>query len=707
VATSRARVLVGTGIAVALLAAASVPAVLVWRDRQDDERRQRAARAFTAAWRTGDFTPVAYSGVTGAQVAQQASAILSGLTSADEDRPSDVELLSVTEEGEGRALARLRIRWLLDGGRRWEYETSTGMVRTGEGWRIEWSPSALHPELTDGQVLTASRERPERGRILGSGGQVLVTARPVVIIGIHPRRATDRRASAADVAAVVGVDAGELTKRVLAASPDAFVEAITLRRADYLAVKGRLRPIPGAVFRETTMSLAPTSGFARALLGTMGSATADIVKGSKGRLREGDLTGLSGIQRQYDEYLSGAAGLTVTAGPKPSSPQEGTSGSPAEGTQGDARTAATKTLFKVEPAPGKDLTISLDEKVQRGAEAALVTATQPAGLVAIRPSTGEVLAVANGGPNGSGYNRALLGQYPPGSTFKIATTFALLENGLTPDTPVACPPTITVGGRSFKNAEDEVLGDVAFHSDFAHSCNTAFIGAAQKITPEQLSTAATMLGFGQRNTLGVDAFMGSVPKSAGEVEHAADAIGQGKVLASPLTVAAMSAAVAAGRSIPAKLVLDMPAAHEGARSPTASPGDPSASPSGTPASPGDPSASSSGTPASGTPASPGDTPASGTTAASTSLPPDTVQALASLTAEVVGAGTGTALRGIPGEPVHGKTGTAEFGSDVPPKSHAWFTGYQGDVAFAVVIEQGGFGGKVAAPIAATFLKNLA
>jgi len=55
---------------------------------------------------------------------------------------------------------------------------------------------------------------------------------------------------------------------------------------------------------------------------------------------------------------------------------------------------------------------------------------------------------------------------------------------------------------------------------------------------------------------------------------------------------------------------------------------------------------------------------------------------------------------------YGKTGTAEFGADNPPKTHAWFVGYRGPVAFAVLVEGGGVGGEVAAPIAATFLRLL-
>jgi cell division protein FtsI/penicillin-binding protein 2 len=313
--------------------------------------------------------------------------------------------------------------------------------------------------------------------------------------------------------------------------------------------------------------------------------------------------------------------------------------------------------------------------------------------VAIRASTGEVLAVANGPAAAAGYNRALIGRYPPGSTFKVATGYALLQSGVTPDTPVPCPATIAVDGRTFRNAEGEVLGTAPFHRNFADSCNTAFIGAARKLTADQLSDAARALGYGQPNRLGVDAFMGSVPAKAGAVEHAADAIGQGQVLASPLTVASVSASVAAGHYAPPYLVVP---AGEGA-----------------PASEASPSADASSADASPSEASPSDAPSAEASPSGAAVPAPTplagpaITSLQALMGEVVTSGTGSALKGVPGEPVHGKTGTAEFGSANPPLTHAWFTGYQDDVAFAVVVESGGFGGKVAAPLAADFLRRLA
>jgi cell division protein FtsI/penicillin-binding protein 2 len=370
------------------------------------------------------------------------------------------------------------------------------------------------------------------------------------------------------------------------------------------------------------------------------------------------------------------------------------------------------TLYSVPPVNGTDLALTLDLKTQQAAEAALAVAGKPSALVAIRASTGEVLAVANGPAPAAGYNRALIGRYPPGSTFKVATGFALLAAGVTPGTPVDCPANITVDGRTFQNAEGEVLGATPFHRDFAASCNTAFIGAAARLSQGQLHDAAMALGYGRANQLGVDAYLGSVPSAAGKVEHAADAIGQGQVLASPLAVASVSASVAAGHYSPPRLVLPAGAGPEGAASPTGA-ASATAPATGSAAASASASAASGNAPAAGSASAPGNAPSDGSAAASgtvspsvTSLPEAPVVALRALMAEVVTSGTGTALAAVPGEPVHGKTGTAEFGSGTPPQTHAWFTGYQGDVAFAVVVEGGGFGGKVAAPLAADFLRRL-
>jgi cell division protein FtsI/penicillin-binding protein 2 len=535
-------------------------------------------------------------------------------------------------------VGRLHVRWILRGGVVFAYDTSAEVVPAsdGHGWRVLWSPAIIHPGLHAGDALVSETVTRPRADILGAGGRPLVTEQPVVNVGVEPTRVQNLPQLVGQLAALLQIDPAALTARVNAAPPDAFVAVITLRQADYERLKAQLQPLPGTVFQTSQLPLAPTHDFARALLGTVGPVTADLIKAHPGRYHVGQQVGLTGLQAQYEGQLAGTEGLRVVLRRAPGS------------------SAPDATLLAVPAHPGTPLQTTIDPTVQTAADSALVGQAKPSALVAIRISTGEVLAVSNG-PNGGAYDLALTGQAPPGSTFKIVTTLALLEGGLTPDTPVECAPTITVNGRTFHNAEEESFGLIPFHTDFARSCNTAFVSLAPRLAPDSLQRAAASLGIGVPLHLGISSYAGSVPVNTDPVDRAASAFGQGRVLASPLAITTATASVARGARVSPRLVLGSAPAAAGGEA----------------------------------------------------LPAAPLNTLRELMREVVTSGTGTALAGVPGQPVYGKTGTAEFGSGPHPASHAWFTGWQGDIAFGVFVQGGEFGGDTAAPIAARFLTALA
>ena len=288
---------------------------------------------------------------------------------------------------------------------------------------------------------------------------------------------------------------------------------------------------------------------------------------------------------------------------------------------------------------------SIDLRVQAAAEAALAGVAQPAAVVAVRPSTGEVVASISNPVRG--FNRALNGRYPPGSTFKVITSTALLGSGVTADTPTTCPEVARIGGREFRNAEGAALGDIPFRRAFYESCNTAFVQLAASLEGGLLTAAAERYGFNAAPTLEVPAETSSFPAPASVIDQASAAIGQGRVLATPLQMASVAASVASGAVRPLTLrAVDDASAVVGR-----------------------------------------------------TLPDGVAATLQELMRLVVSEGTGTAARLGGGPPVAGKTGTAEFGTARPPRTHAWFIGFRGDLALAVVVEDGGFGGRVAAPIA--------
>lgn len=631
-ARRRGRLLWVASVLVVVLALAGGGFAYVRRQgRVADDAARALADRVAAAVQSGEVSTLPFAGGGAARRQQEYAAATKGLGSAS---ATTARVTSQQRDG-STARATVAVRRTVAGGVQWSYDLPLRLTERDGRWVVPDDQRLVHPDLAPGQTLRVRRTQPTRAEILGGDGTAIVRAGAVVDVGIVPSRITSGTPAslAQRVASIVDVDAGALARRVQAASKDAFVNVITLRRTDFDTVQPRLRPLPGVVLRERQQPLAPTRDFARALLGTVGPVTAEMVEQGKGRYVLGDVAGVSGLQRQYDEQLGGTAGVKVEA-------------VPAGG--GDARP-----LFEQGAKPGTPLRLTLDEQVQRAADAALQGLSSPSALVAVDVRTGRVLAVANS-PS-SGLNRALVGKYAPGSTFKVVTTFSLLQKGLKPTDVVPCPPTASVDGRSFKNFENETFGSVPFRTDFAKSCNTAFVGLSARLANDDLATAAKALGIGREWNLGTGAFSGSVPTTTSAVDRAAAAFGQGRTEVSPLAVTVATAAVARGSYIGPTLVVQDGASGPGAEQ----------------------------------------------------LPPAPITTLRSLMRDVVTSGTGTALRSVPGGPVRAKTGTAEFGARAPLRTRAWITGWQGNIAFTAFVEEGKSGGSVAGPVAAQFLRLLA
>jgi cell division protein FtsI/penicillin-binding protein 2 len=558
-------------------------------------------------------------------------AIVAGLG----DVEPEVDVADVTEEGE-KAEATLAWSWTL-GEQTWEYESTMALADDGEAWHATWTPSLVEPTLADGESLDSTTVLPDRADILGAGGTRLVTERPVVRFGIDKTKVSAKRApeSAQRAAALLDVEAAPFVKAVRAAGDEAFVEAIVLRPAD----AGRIAPayydIPGAVGLEDELPLAPTREFAAPILGRVGPVTAELVEESDGRLHAGDVAGLSGLQQRYDEQLAGTPGLEVAAVDE----------------DGERRS-----LFSVDPVAGEPLRTTLDERWQSKAEQVLTaTGEVPAAIVAVRPSTGEILAAANG-PGTAGLNIATFGQYAPGSTFKIISSLALLRAGLRPDDLVRCTSDVVVDGKKFENYDDyppDRIGDITLREAVAYSCNTAFINARARLSGTALGSAAESLGLGQDHDLGFPSYFGQVPPPSSETEKAADLIGQGKVLASPLVMATVVASLQSGRTVVPYLLEDY-------------------RPEATPKAP---------------------------------LAPGEAVALADLMRAVVAEGSGSFLAGLPGD-IGAKTGTAEYGepaADGSLPTHTWMVAFQDDLAVAVFVETGESGSRTAGPLLEAFL----
>ncbi|MEX2503526.1 MAG: penicillin-binding transpeptidase domain-containing protein [Egicoccus sp.] len=627
----------------ALLAVAALALVAAatgwwwWTNR--DPGPVPAAEAFVAAWNDGDLAGGPFD-TAPATVREQYTALTSGLVEGAGAEGPTVALTSVSEPVEGRSTAEYTVTWTLADGQPWRYAAAADLMRVEEGWRFSFAPGLVHPDLTDDLRLATTRTRPQRGDLLAADGTPLVTDRPVVDVGVHPALVDDVDALAATLRDVLDISADGLEERITSVDPDQFVPVITLREPAWDDVEARLRDVAGVVGRRGQLPLAPTAEFARPLLGRTGPVTAELVEEYPERYAAGDTAGLSGLLRRYDEHLAGRPGMQIVATP----------------VDGAADDTSTTVLHERRAVDGDPVRITLDERIQRAADTTLAGVAFPSALVAIRVSDGHVVAVANG-PGTDGLDVATRGRYAPGSTFKVVTTAALLAQGLEPDEAVGCPAEAVVDGRAFTNAEDGARGQIPFHEAFAQSCNTTFVSLAADLGPETLATTGADFGLGGAHTLGVDAFTGEVPTTEAGTDQAAAAIGQGRILVSPLAMADVAATVARRAHLPPSLVL---------------------------------------------------APRPGDATAETPLDPEIAATLQQLMRDVVTDGSGGAVADVPGAPVHGKTGTAEYGTTTPPRTHAWFIGFQDDLAFAVLVAEteDSYGGRVAAPLAADFLQRL-
>jgi cell division protein FtsI/penicillin-binding protein 2 len=635
----------------------------------DDGRSgaEAAAQQFATAVSGLDVAGVAFDGKDAAAANDQ----LRGVFKALDPQKPEVEAGAVTLEGDN-ASAPLNYTWKF-GEAEWKYTVPANFKKSGDKWLTVWNPATLAPGLADSEILAKGSQSPPRADILGAGDMPLVTYRPVVNVGIDKPQlgAADPADSATRLASLVGVDPAGYVQQVQASGAEAFVSAITLREEGRTITNEQIAAIPGARAIPASVPLAPSRTFARAVLGTVGEATAEQIEASEGALAAGDVTGIGGLQQQYDEQLRGTDAVVIRA-------------QRADLTREQIQSAATdprRVLFEVAPEPGTPLKTTIDPALQALAETTLEDVGPASAIVALRPSSGAVLAVASG-PGSNGYNTAMLGQYAPGSIFKMVDSLAMFRNGLTPDSKVECTPTLTVDGRTFKNADgypEGSLGSVSLRDAFAHSCNTAFIAARDTVSQGQLEAAALAMGIAvEAPSLGADAFLGSVPGEAAGTEHAASMIGQGKVLLSPLAAAMMAGSVAKGAPVSPQLVLnpDGGAAAAGTTSGSTAPA-------------AQPSASATAEPPS--------------TASGEPITAAEATALGDMMRAVVTSGHAGFLSSVPGAPVGAKTGTAEYGKENPPKTHAWIVAVHGDLAVAVFVEDGGLGATTSGPLLKEFL----
>ncbi|SDI87342.1 Cell division protein FtsI/penicillin-binding protein 2 [Actinokineospora alba] len=517
----------------------------------------------------------------------------------------------VTTEGQPSAKATYEITWDLGRGRLWTY-TSTFDLRTeNDAWKVHWEPSVLHPKLAAQQTIAVRDIEASLAPVLDRDGTPVLQPERVISVLFDQGKAGDATAIAGQLAgALSGIDPTITQASILEGATKAGGKAyqvVALRDGDYQKVRSLIYELQGVRFTAESRLLPVDKALAPTLL--------------------------PGIRKLVEQQVEGAAGWSVHTV--------------------DGAGADVEELFSKQAETATAVRVALSKQVQTAAQAAIAGEATPSMIVAIQPSTGDVLAVAQNAPADAAGQLALTGRYPPGSTFKIVTAAAALKSGkAAADTPLGCPGTKVIDGREIPNSGKFDKGVIPLRSAFAFSCNTTFAELAVAMAPDELTTMAKQLGLGVDYVVpGFTTITGSVPPATGKVERAEDGFGQGKVVASPFGMAVVAATVASG-------TVPKPVLVRGSETKSDTVADPVAA--------------------------------------------EVLGPVRDMMREVVTAGTAGALG--PYGDVRGKTGTAQFGDGT--HSHGWFVGYRGDLAFAVLLTDVGQSG-TAVQAAARFLGAVA
>jgi penicillin-binding protein 2 len=559
------------------------------------------------------------------------------------------------------------------------------LVVTVQLWYLQVLEGPRLNELSDRNRIRLRPVPAPRGILYDRHGVPLVEPRPSFVLSIVPRELEDRDAILVRLSILLKIPVAELQAAVDAVAADP-VWPVRIRRnlrfEEVMRIEEWRAELPGVV-----VEVEPTRGYiwgglAAHLLGYVREANREQVQ--EGRYRPGDLVGQSGLEQLLDEFLRGRDG--------------------SEEIEVDTAGRAIRPITREEPRAGANVVSTVDRRIQQAAERALGNAR--GAVVVMDPRNGDLLAVVSApafdltrftGPIGRDewlrlvrdpahplLNRAFQSEYPPGSVFKLVVAAAALQEGVVrPLDRLPCPPSLDIGGRAYRNWKDEDLGRIDLRRAIAVSCNTFFYRLASQVGIERIAQFAEAFGLGRPTAVALPGEKsGSVPRvergrtRSGHRWRPGDtanvSIGQGTLLVTPIQVARFMAALANGGMLwRPRLILRL---HESGGETRRFPPE---------------------------------------LAGRVDISPAVLGVLRqSLWSAVNEGGTGGGAA-VPGLAVAGKTGTAQLVRDSDSRrgeNHAWFAGYapadDPQVVVVVLVERGGTGGRVAAPIAGEIFREI-
>ncbi|HBH04786.1 MAG: penicillin-binding protein 2 [Candidatus Rokubacteria bacterium RBG_16_73_20] len=560
------------------------------------------------------------------------------------------------------------------------------LVLVGQLWYLQVLEGGRFLDASDKNRIRVRPIAAPRGILFDRRGVPLVDNRPAFTLSLIPRELprepVSRDAVLGRVASLLGLPFQELLDAVARVQPESLFP-VRVRRGltleDVAKIEEWKLELPGVIAEVEPQRVYPASRFAAHLLGYVREASEEQLR--SGRYRRGDIVGQSGLERLLDQYLRGKDG--------------------GERIEVDAMGRPVRLVQQTEPRAGAQVVTTVDRRIQEAAERAMDG--RAGAVVVMDPRNGDVLAMVSTpafeidrftgtidraawlrivqDPSFPLLNRAVQSQYAPGSVFKIVVAAAGLQEGtLTPADRVNCTGEFRLGNMTFRNWREDG-GSVDLYRAIAESCNIFFYQAGLRIGGATMARYARAFGFGAPTGIDLGGEKpGLVPQPrrgrrnpwpAGETVNMS--IGQGALLVTPMQVARFMSAVANGGVLwRPRLVQRVERPGQGVVWSDA-----------------------------------------GEVNGHVALAPVVWAFLRQALWGVVNdGGTGGGAR-IPGLDVAGKTGTAQTVAKSKAslgQDHAWFAGFapgkDPEVVVVVLVERGGTGGQVAAPIARKILNAI-
>lgn len=405
-----------------------------------------------------------------------------------------------------------------------------------------------------------------RGPIVDRDGHMLVDNRPAFRITALRQEVEEPEKLLTRLAELLDLDRTILQKRWAAGQRFPRYRPVPLADDVSRQVLERVMEhsyeLPGILTEVRPVRFYPYGESAAHLFGYLGEITEEELQAAPYRAyHPGDFIGKNGLEKGIEQYLTGIPGERRV--------------------EVDVKGKKLRILKTQEPVPGNRVTLTLNRDLQLATEAAF--GDQAGAAVALDVTTGEVLAMVSKpcydpslfarGITGKEWvellqnpldplqNRALKGQYPPGSIFKIVTALAALESGqATAHTKVDCQGALTVGNRTFRCWKKGGHGITDLKKALKESCDVWFYEVSQKVGIDRIADMARRLGLGSPTGLGLAGERkGLIPDQQWKQQKFNDrwyrgetliaSIGQGYILTTPLQLATMMATVANGGTV--------------------------------------------------------------------------------------------------------------------------------------------------------------